>query len=135
MRTRPSVQALIFDDKEQKLLLIKQPSRRAKKNLWKLVRGGIEKGETKLHALKREIKEEVGLTHIKVLRKIHYYEYNIPRQNFQVTVYLVKAKGNEKVSLALDEKPPILDYIWVSKLSALKLVHWEDEKKVIRLLK
>lgn len=136
MILRPSVQAVIADEKNNKILLIEEHDLILKKYLWRLVKGGIDKGETETKALKREIGEEVGLKNIEVVNKIYGYEYVFSPKKFVVSVYLVKGSMDEKVVL---EGPGhgdrIVDYKWVTKDEAMKMLYWKDEKEAVKLLK
>jgi len=84
MKVRYSVQVVIIDEKNKRFLLIKQFDKRKKRYLWRLVKGGIEKGETEEQAVKREIQEEVGLEDTKIIDKIHNYEYIFPPKKFSL---------------------------------------------------
>ncbi len=54
---RVSIKALILDETRTKILVSQYPSGK-----WDLMGGGLEHGEKPADALKREIKEETGLT-------------------------------------------------------------------------
>jgi 8-oxo-dGTP pyrophosphatase MutT (NUDIX family) len=53
---RVSIKALILDETRKKFLLVQEPDGR-----WELPGGGLDHGENIHEALKREIKEEMGL--------------------------------------------------------------------------
>ena len=53
---RVSAKALILDESKQKFLVVQEADGR-----WELPGGGIDHGETPTEALRREIKEEMGL--------------------------------------------------------------------------
>lgn len=53
---RVSAKALVLDESKQKFLVVQEADGR-----WELPGGGIDHGETPSEALKREIKEEMGL--------------------------------------------------------------------------
>lgn len=137
MKIRPSVQAVIFDRKTKKLLLIKKVDLIRKGKLWRLVRGGVEEGETEEQALKREVKEEVGLSKVKILDKIYNYEYVWYGRKHIVAVFAVEANMREKVILQGETKfeTAIIGNAWVTKEDAIKMLYWGDEKKSVKLLK
>src|SRR3989338_40683 len=101
MKTRHDVQALIFDEinGEKKVFLIKFYDATKKRHTWRLVKGGVEEGETDEDALKREIMEEVTLKDVQILQKIHNYEFDFKDTHHFVSSYLVKGNINEKPKL------------------------------------
>ena len=113
----PTVGALILNDKGEILL--------AKSVKWKdkyTVPGGhIELGESIKEALKREIKEEVGLdiTPVKFLilqEAVYPEEFHKPK-HFVFIDYLCKAESSD---VKLDNKE-MQKYIWIKPEDSLKL--------------
>jgi len=133
MKIRKEVQGVIFSD--NRVLLIRILDRAKDKYFWRLVKGGVEEGETEEEALRREIQEEVGLKNIKIIKKIYNYEFTFEDTKYPVSTYLVEADANEQVKLGIDGERPITDYIWVNKDRAIKLLFWPDEKEAVKLLK
>ena len=58
MQKRINVALIVFSDKDGRILLNKRAD--ADVESWELIGGGIEKSETPLEAIKREVFEEVG---------------------------------------------------------------------------
>ncbi len=137
MKIRHDVQALLFDEVngEKKVFLIKFYDPTKKLDTWRLVKGGVEEGETDEQAMKREIMEEVTLKDVKVLDKIHNYEFDFKGTRHMVSTYLVKGNGNEKPKLNWDGDREIVEFKWVSASEANKLLFWKGEKEAIKLLK
>ena len=76
---RANVGIVITNDKKQILL-----AKRFKQNGWQLPQGGIDKDETELDALYRELQEEVGLdsSHVTLIAKTpKWLRYEIPDEH------------------------------------------------------
>lgn len=137
MKIRHDVQALIFDEinGEKKVFLIRFYDPTKQRYTWRLVKGGVEEGETDEQALKREILEEVTLKDVKVLDKVHNYEFDFRDTHHSVSTYLVKGNVNEKPKLNWDGDRKIVEFKWVSPSEANKLLFWPGEKEAVMLLK
>lgn len=135
MKVRQCIQAVIFDEENKKFLLIKKFDPLLDKFTWRLVKGGIDSGETEVEAVKREVFEEVGLKSIGVVRKLHYYEYQLKNMKVAVSVHLVKASISEEVKLQgeTEYESAIIDSVWLPKEEAVKQVYFDDEKKAITI--
>ena len=88
MRLPIQVQGILFrtiNGKAQYLLL-----KRIKEGFWQPVTGGIEEGETKIEALKREVREETGIKNIvRIMKDIHNCEF----WDFYEQLGVIKYKG------------------------------------------
>jgi putative (di)nucleoside polyphosphate hydrolase len=73
---RANVGIVITNDKQQILL-----AKRYRQDSWQLPQGGIDRSETELEALFRELNEEVGLSteHVEVIAKTpKWLRYDLP---------------------------------------------------------
>jgi len=127
MKLRKEVQAVIFA--KESFLLIKKYDAALNGFHWRLVKGGIEKGESETNALRREISEEVGLKNIELVDKIYNYMYTFRDIKNKVSVYLVNADLNEKVKLS---EEAIIDFVWENSETAIKKLKWEEERNALK---
>ncbi len=130
MRIRRAVQAVIFcnSNGEVKFLLVKKLDFSARRYRWRLLKGGVRAGESEIDALKREIFEEVGLENVQVLGKVYSYQFTFKNVKHMVSSYKVKANAHEPIRL---QKSEVSGYIWVPKETAIKMLHWRNEKKAL----
>jgi NADH pyrophosphatase NudC (nudix superfamily) len=133
MRVRREVQGVIFDDAEdeKKVLLLKKMDFSAKSYRWRLLKGGINSGETDVEALQREIFEESGLKNIKVLDRVHGYWFVFKGVKHVVSCYLVKVDSKMPVSL---QKSEVSDFLWTTKEQAIRMLYWKNEKDAVKIL-
>lgn len=132
-RVRQDVQAVIFDesDGERKILLVKKPIFSARRHRWRLLKGGVEPGETETEALKREILEELGLKSVQILDRVHSYEFIFKGTKHMVSSYVVKADSKETITL---QKREVIDYVWTPRRRAIEKLFWKNEKDAVRRL-
>ena len=127
------VNAIIKSKEGTKFLVIKRKEG-IHAGKWAFPGGIVEKGETSEEALKREVKEEVGLDIEKIIRKISKYEYGRGeeelRKKSKGQCFLVAVK-NENVKTS----PEIADYKWVTLEEFESLEHIEglDEEAMSAL--
>jgi 8-oxo-dGTP pyrophosphatase MutT (NUDIX family) len=131
---RREVQAVIFDDadSEKKVLILKKTDYSERRFRWRLLKGGLDDGETETEGLRREILEETGLRKIQIMEKILAYEFFFKNVRHTVASYLVKADSKEPVKL---QKSEVADYVWTTKEEALRMLHWSNEIEALRYVK
>lgn len=118
-RFRQNVAALLVDGKGRLLIC----ERRDFKDSWQFPQGGIDRGETPLEALHREMEEEIGLLphHYKVLRQESGYRYFFPETSRawrkfagqEQTYFLCKMLGTD-ADISLDKHhPEFVTWRWI----------------------
>lgn len=130
MMVRQEVQAVIFDevDSAKKVLILKKIDYSARRYRWRLLKGGVNDSESETEGLQREISEETGLKNIKIIGKVHNYEFFFRRVRHVVSSYLVKADSKEPIKL---QKSEVADYVWTTKEEALQMLHWNNEREAL----
>jgi 8-oxo-dGTP pyrophosphatase MutT (NUDIX family) len=122
-----SAGGVVFRAGGEVLLLRKGSERR-----WCLPKGGVEEGEGPEDAARREIREETGLYctlvgHVLDIRYQYYWPAESVNYDKTVKYYLAEVVGG---SVKLE---PIFDgYRWCSEKEALRLLHYENDKRVVR---
>ena len=144
MRLPIQIEAILFkraDGKPQYLLLKTIPRRGG---FWQPITGGLEEGETKIEALKREVREETGIQNIiKIIENVHYYEVPDPSlieyferhghayKHVKEYAFGVEVSSDEEVVLDGKEHS---DFKWCSFQEALKLMEYKGYKDALKKL-
>jgi len=134
---RANIGIVITNEKKQILL-----AKRYKQDAWQLPQGGIDKGETELDALYRELEEEVGLApeQVSLVAKTpKWLRYELPMEHIRrkqkptcigqkQVWYLLKLVSNDTdISLNLHNKVEFDDWKWVD--------YWSPVDEVINFKK
>ncbi|PIU58798.1 hypothetical protein COS86_07685 [Candidatus Bathyarchaeota archaeon CG07_land_8_20_14_0_80_47_9] len=131
MRLPIQVEAILFRRKNgrTKYLLLKRTPER--EGFWQPVTGGVEEGETRIDALKREVTEETGIKDILgIIEGIHYFEFSDPYLNKEY-VYGVEVSADEKVVIDENEHS---EFRWCSLQETLRLMKWKENKEALKKL-
>ncbi|MDG6902033.1 MAG: NUDIX domain-containing protein [Nitrososphaerota archaeon] len=95
---------------------------------WDFPKGGIEKGESELQTVVREVGEETGLKDIKIVpgfRKIIEYFYRRDGKNIhKQVVYFVASTGDEKVKISFEHQ----GFAWFPYHEALEMASYDNSK-------
>lgn len=119
-----SAGAVVFrDTPEGRLYLLLQNGGR-----WDFPKGGVEKGETELDTVMREVEEETGLRAIRILpgfRKVIEYYYKRNRKNIhKQVVYLLASTSTEKVRISFEHQ----GFGWFSYEEAVLKASYDNSK-------
>ena len=112
-------------------LILKRAKTKIYEHLWQGVAGKIEKGEKAWEAAIRELREETGLTPLKVFIADHvssFYEKHGDRLNF-VPVFGIEVDSQE-VILSNEH----CDFKWVKLDVALSYLVWNGQKRGIQVV-
>jgi len=104
-----------FIEKDGKVLVVKRPAKKKRGGLWEFPGGKVENGESLQEALKRELKEELGVeTWVgEVLAKTTYV---YPEE--EIELYLLSAKIKDEVCLL---EPSEVRWVELKELENLTL--------------
>jgi 8-oxo-dGTP diphosphatase len=87
------VAAIILNNNKEILLQLRGPKAKNERGLWKLPGGAIEYGEKAEEALKRELKEELGIE-VKIIKQVFFLDDILKKENqhWLVPFYLCQIK-------------------------------------------
>jgi len=120
----------IIENNDGKILIVKQPKWH---NKWTFPGGHIEPGEKIENAIRREVKEEIGLDKIKYLGIISSGEL-INSLDFKRPAHFIYFDAwckTDDINVKLDNKE-ISEYVWIEPIEALKYELAESYAKVIK---
>jgi mutator protein MutT len=126
------VVAGVIINKEGKVLILQRSKdEKVFPNMWELPSGKREFLEDSQDCLIREIKEETGLSNIKIIMPFYVFEYQIEKQKeirdtTQIN-FLVKLLKKQKVKLGAEHQ----NFAWISKNEIKNYQLSENIKKVI----
>jgi 8-oxo-dGTP pyrophosphatase MutT (NUDIX family) len=95
---------------------------------WDFPKGGVEKGESELQTVLREVKEETGLNDVKIVhgfRKVIEYFYRRNGKNVhKQVVYLLAVTVDEIIKISLEHQ----GYGWFVYREALDKASYDNSK-------
>ena len=118
--------------KTKEFLLLHYPSIKKGKGHWGFPKGHVEKGETEIQTAKREMKEETGLD-IEFIFGFkdeveYFYKTKERKLSKKKVVFFIGIPKSKEVKLSYEHD----NYKWVKYEDALKLLTFENEKKVLK---
>ena len=95
---------------------------------WDFPKGGVEKGESELQTVLREVEEETGLKRIKIIpgfRKVIEYYYRRDRKNVhKQVVYMLASTNTENVKISFEHQ----GFGWFRYDEALHRASYDNSK-------
>ena len=101
---------------------------------WQMPQGGIDTGEKEDDAMKRELKEEIGINNVNILMKSEdWFQYDLP-QELMKSIWKGKYKGQRQKWYACEivdddnkinlnyHKPEFSEWKWIEPRLAIDLV-------------
>lgn len=113
-------------------LLLYRKSYEHYKEMWDFPRGLIEKGETPEEDIKREVKEETGISDIKFIKgfkeKVDWFYKKEGKTIFKEATYYLAETKEKDVKLSFEH-----DYFrWCEFNDALKLIKFSNTKSILK---
>lgn len=114
-------------------LLLHYPSSvKAKREYWDFPKGHIEKGETEIETVRREIQEETGVTDLFILKGFKEtisYMFQVKGQKiFKTVVFFLGETHQKEVKISLEH----LAYVWLPFEKALLQLKFPNAKKLLK---
>lgn len=131
-----SAGAIVFrrDTRGQPLyLLLHYPSgARTKKEYWDFAKGHVEKGETEIETVKREIQEETGIKDLTLMsrfRETIFYMFQAKGQKiFKTVVFYLGQTRSTDVKISEEH----IAYVWLPFEKALLQLKFPNAKKLLK---
>ena len=115
-------------------------------NKWQMPQGGVEKGESYLSAMKRELYEETSIKSIDILREIDgFFEYELPKNLVGIIWkgkfrgqkqkwFITRFIGNENEINLKTKNPEFIEWKWIVPDELPKTIVDFKKKMYVELL-
>lgn len=113
-------------------LLLKRAENQIYPGIWQMVSGKIETGEKAFESAVREVKEETGLTPLKIwiAPKVNSFYSDKSDTICLVPVFAIQVDKNSKVKLSNEHT----EFRWVKSKKAKKMLAWDGQRRALKLI-
>jgi len=114
-------------------LLLKRSPSESYPNLWQMVTGSIQEGETAYQTAIREIREETSLIPEKLWIIPNINAYYSPKDDpiYHIPVFAALVNENHEVNISSEHS----EFIWAPYEKSHKLLAWEGQRKSQYIIK
>ena len=141
---RPNVAAIILSSEYPKKCEFMISRRNGMKRGWQFPQGGIDKGESNIEALMRELKEEIGTNEVEILGEYpEWITYDFPQSSKSKLYpykgqtqkyFLVRLREGAQIDLFAHEIPEFEEYRFVTKDELFKKATFLKRKSYRRVI-
>lgn len=128
------IEAHIFRKRKEgiEFLLLKRAENQIYPGIWQMVSGKIEADEKAYESAVRELKEETGLTPLKiwVAPKVNSFYSDVSDTICMVPVFAIQVDKKSEVKLSNEHT----EFKWVSSKKAKKMLAWDGQRKALELI-
>lgn len=122
----------IKENKEIKYLLLYRKPHENFKESWDFVKGNIEEKESELETLKRELKEETGISDFNLINnfkeKIKIFYRREGNTIFKEIIFYLGETKEKEIKLSFEHD----DFKWCNYEEALKLLTHKNSKDILK---
>lgn len=128
------IEAHIFRKRREgiEFLLLKRAENQVYPGIWQMVSGKIEAGEKAYESAVRELKEETGLTPLKiwVAPKVNSFYSDYSDTICLVPVFAIQVEKKSEVKLSNEHT----EFKWVKSKKAKKMLAWDGQRRALDLI-
>lgn len=129
-----SAGAIIYRKEGKKILylLLYVKAHEHYREKWNFPRGNVEKGETEIETVKREVKEETGIEDLGFKKgfkeKIHFFYRKNGKGISKEVIYFLAETKTKEVKLSFEHN----DFAWLSFEKAMERLTFNNDKEVLK---
>lgn len=126
------VEIIVFKIIDGKILFLMLKRNEQNGGFWQPISGGINKGESLVDAVKRELFEETGIVDfVHIYENVHYFEFNTEKYGvLKEHVFGMRVAENIGVKLSSEHT----EMKWCSLDEAMNLLKYNDNKIAFKKL-
>lgn len=132
---RFEIAACFLERDDGQVLFLHRMDNTSQGNAWGIPGGKVDKGETPLQAVVREIKEETGIAlssdAIQPIRTVYISNTVRNKVNYVYHMFRTKYNGSRAIAINPEEHK---GYTWVTPCDALKLPLMDDEEECVLMV-
>lgn len=129
------ITAIFLERDDKQILFLHRSDNKSQGNSWGIPGGKVEKGQTPLEAVLRELKEETGIVLspdvVKELDKV--YITNTVRNKFSYVYHMFWASYNGSRGITINPEEH-KGFTWVTPKDALKMALMDDEDICVKMI-
>ena len=116
-------------------------------NKWQMPQGGVDKNESFLSAMRRELVEETSIKNIKIIKELDgWFEYELPKNLLGIIWkgkfrgqkqkwFIVRFTGNESEINLKTKNPEFIEWKWIEPNMLPEVIVYFKKKLYLDLLK
>lgn len=139
MGLNKKVQAIIFRKGSEEIEFLMLKTNKQRGGFWQPVTGKVELDEDLLPAVKREVREEIGVSkHIQIIEDIYSFTYPIPERlkfkvsfrEFEEHVYGIEINPEDMIRISGEHE----EFRWLGFDEAYEMLEFETNKVALKKL-